>query len=535
MRWAPASNSISPYYIFEISITYKLLLKSLEDWFVPDCHRDSTDFIPAAHYRSRMRSPGRTIAIIGAGFSGTLLAVNLLRRASDEALRIVLIESRAEVGRGVAYRRDDRANLLNVPAARMSADSRDPMQFARFAKARDARCGADDYLPRQLYGEYLQALLLDACDAAPPSARFERIHARAESIFRIDLKGPYLVSLSNQQRLLADDVVLACGDPPPTTAASAAAIEQHRAYVRDPFGDRTLRADAQTLLLIGTGLTMADVAIAAASLNPNLRIHALSRHGLLPAQQVSSAHAAVSGEFLSRLSAAAPTARSLVRAFRALQSDLEAAAKGDWRDAVNVARQAAPDLWRRMPLSERARFLRHVRVHWDIHRHRMPPSVASQLNALRRSGRLQIHAGHLLPMSAQGERIAVKWRERGSQGLRSLLVDQVVNCSGAHGRLKQTRDGLLAGLVAGGLAVPDALGLGLTTGPAGALIDSEGRVARHLYYVGPMLRARHWEATAVGELRGYVESLAQALVPLNSSESTPLIAPSRRLDQFAFE
>jgi uncharacterized NAD(P)/FAD-binding protein YdhS len=480
-----------------------------------------------------MRSPVRTIAIIGGGFSGTVLTVNLLRRASSAALRIVLIESRPQIGRGVAYRRDECAHLLNVPAARMSAESHDPLQFARFAQARNARWQPDDFLPRRLYGEYLQALLVNACDSAPPHVRFERIQARADAVFRIDPRGPYLVSLSNQQRLLADDVVLACGDPPPANPASAAAIERHPAYLCDPFRDRALRANAQTMLLIGTGLTMADVAIAAASLSPDIRIHALSRHGLLPAEQTTGAHGVPSAEFTSRLPRGALTARSLLRAFRAFPAQL------DWREAVNAARQSAPELWQRLPLPERARFLRHLRVHWDVHRHRLPPAIAARLRFMRQTGQLQIHAGQLAPMSASGERIAVQWRERGSGASRSLLADQVINCAGTDRRLRQTRDPLLAGLLADGLAEPDALGLGWRTGTHGALIDRDGIAAEHLYYLGPMLRAEHWEATAVGELRGHAERLAQALTRVRASdsesESAPLIAPARRLDQLALE
>ena len=58
----------------------------------------------------------------------------------------------------------------------------------------------------------------------------------------------------------------------------------------------------------------------------------------------------------------------------------------------------------------------------------------------------------------------------------------------------------------------DPSGLGWLTGLHGALIDRDGRAARHLYYLGPMLRAAHWEATAVGELRVHAQQLAAALV-----------------------
>jgi uncharacterized NAD(P)/FAD-binding protein YdhS len=462
-----------------------------------------------------MRSPGRTIAIIGAGFSGTVLAVNLLRRAAAGPTRIVMVEPRAELGRGVAYQNDWYPHLLNVPAERMSAESREPLQFARFAQARDAQHRADEFLPRRLYGQYLQQLLASAMQAAPPHVIFERVQARADAVFRIEPTGPYLVSLSNQHRILADDVVLACGNPPPANPASAVPIADHPAYVCDPFRDAALRAQAQTMLLIGSGLTMVDVAIAAASLNPGIQIHAISRHGLLPAAQTSQASSAVVGDLMSRLPLGANGARALLRAFRSLLADIECRA-GDWRDAINIARQAAPVLWQRMPLAERTRFLRHLRAYWDVHRHRMPPAIEAELTRLRQAGQLHVHAGYLQPMSSSGAHIHVQWRSRGRNSLQSLVADRVINCAGSDQRLSKTGDPLLQSLMADGVAVADPLGLGWRTGEYGALIDRDGVAAEHLFYIGPMLRAEYWEATAVGELRGHAEGLAGALMRVNA-------------------
>jgi uncharacterized NAD(P)/FAD-binding protein YdhS len=258
---------------------------------------------------------------------------------------------------------------------------------------------------------------------------------------------------------------------------------------------------------------MADVAVATAALNPSVCIHAVSRHGLLPAAQtVSASPPAAVADLSSRLPPGPVSARLLLRAFRSLVSDMEAGA-GDWRDAVNVARPAVPQLWSGMSVRERARFLRHARAYWDVHRHRMPPAIDRELERLRCNGQLQVHAGHLQPLTASGDRIVAQWRVRGSATTVSLEVDRVINCAGTDRRLTRSRDPLLQGLMADGLAVPDTLGLGWRTDEHGALIDRSGRVGRHLYYVGPMLRARHWEATAVGELRGHVERLAQVLIP----------------------
>jgi uncharacterized NAD(P)/FAD-binding protein YdhS len=477
-----------------------------------------------------MRSPVRTIAIIGGGFSGTVLAAGLLRRPPAEPTRIVLIERRAQVGRGVAYQATVHEQLLNVPAGRMSADPGDPLQFARFAQAHDPANAAQRFLPRELYGEYLQDVLRQAMQAAPAQVVFEHIRAEAIALHRIDTNGPYLVGLSGQRQLLADDVVLACGDPPPADPAWAAAIAGHPAFLGDPHREGALYAGCRRMLLIGTALTMADVAVAAAALNPDIEIHALSRHGLLPAVQSAAATqgaAPIDGaaaaqpvpDFLAYLADGPVGARHLLRAARALLRDLRRRG-GDWLEVVNAARAAAPTLWQRMPGEERRRFLRHVRAHWDVHRHRMPPAIGERLARLRQAGGLQIHAGHLLQLEDAGGRLRARWRPRGSAAAREITVDRVINCTGTDRRLTRTQDPLLRGLLASGLAVPDPLGLGWLTGAHGALIGRDGSAARHLFYLGPMLRADHWEATAVGELRVHAQRLAAALAPVTNRSTS---------------
>ena len=200
----------------------------------------------------------------------------------------------------------------------------------------------------------------------------------------------------------------------------------------------------------------------------------------------------------------------LLRAFRGCLREAERCG-GDWRDAINAARHAAPALWQHLGASERKRFLRHLRSRWERHRHRLPPPVSSRLEQLRASGRLRLHAGAILGVEAEAGRWRVRWRARGEARVRELLADRIIDCTGCHGRLASTREPLLRELLRAGLALPDALGLGLRTAGNGALVGPGGRVSRHLFYLGPMLRADHWEATAVAELRVHAARLAEQL------------------------
>jgi uncharacterized NAD(P)/FAD-binding protein YdhS len=88
----------------------------------------------------------------------------------------------------------------------------------------------------------------------------------------------------------------------------------------------------------------------------------------------------------------------------------------------------------------------------------------------------------------------------------------VVNATGPDYALRRSADPLLNSLRAAGLVSEDALDLGLRTALHGACVDAQGIASRHLYYLGPMLRADHWEATAATELRNHAEKLAAHLV-----------------------
>src|SRR5437763_16408704 len=89
------------------------------------------------------------VAIVGGGFSGTILAAQLARRGIGS----VLIDGSGRLGRGVAYSTTESAHLLNVPAEAMSAWSGEPEHFA----AQFAAEGGDrrDFAERRQFGRHL--------------------------------------------------------------------------------------------------------------------------------------------------------------------------------------------------------------------------------------------------------------------------------------------------------------------------------------------------------------------------------------------
>ena len=357
-----------------------------------------------------------TIAIVGGGFCGTVLAANLLRRPPADATDIILIERGPAVGRGVAYAAREFPYLLNVPAARLSADSEDDLQFLHFAQRRMPDAGGEDFLPRALYGDYLQDLLARAERAAPAHVRLLRIAGEVRRVVPRggDGGGTYVAEFSDRPPIAAERVILALGNPPPAPLPWATAIRDHPAYRHDPWDlPKTLSAE-HSVLIVGNGLTMADAASALtqhAARAPML--HTISRHGVVPLPQTEFRPSAVRGNGEALL-ARADSLRKVLAMIRELTREVELRG-GDWREVVTFVRHLAPTLWQRLPDAEKRRFVRHLQVHWGAHRHRLPPQLAERLAALRRSGRLRVNAGRIDKVIPVGRQLQVSWRARGGK------------------------------------------------------------------------------------------------------------------------
>ena len=113
--------------------------------------------------RSEKRGPPTiAIAIIGGGLSGAVLAAQLLQR-SDPSFSVAVVEKTSSVGRGLAYGTECRSLLLNVRARNMSALADQADHFLRWARSNyDPATGPGTFLPRAVYGHYVQSVLNEA-------------------------------------------------------------------------------------------------------------------------------------------------------------------------------------------------------------------------------------------------------------------------------------------------------------------------------------------------------------------------------------
>jgi uncharacterized NAD(P)/FAD-binding protein YdhS len=442
-----------------------------------------------------------TVAIIGGGFTGAALAAQLLREG-DRSVSVVVIERGPSRGRGVAYGTQYGWHLLNVPSCNMSAFADDPDHFLRWARKNyDSRVEAGSFLPRRVYGQYLETILRDAEEAHPGQLRW--VCDEAGSIVRS--KNETHILLRSGGTVIADKVVLALGNFPPSNPPLPGRSVSSERYVSFAWSAGALRGveKENSVLLVGTGLTAVDLAVALRAKEFRGTIHLLSRRGFLPHTHKPSV---CWPAFWDKGSP--KTIRGLTRLVRQQVRD----ASGDWRAVIDSMRPFTQDIWKSLPENEQRRFLRHVRPYWEVHRHRIAPEIGGLIGYQLANHQIQAHAGRVTNFQEDGGGVTVTYKDRKSGKEEHLRVDRVINCTGPETDCRRLDDPLLTSLWIQRMARPDRLFLGLDVDENGALIDAQGEPSKFLFAVGPSRKGSLWETTAVPEIRGQVAGVVRHLL-----------------------
>jgi uncharacterized NAD(P)/FAD-binding protein YdhS len=453
-------------------------------------------------------SPGSapTVAVIGGGFSGSVFAMKF-GRAQPQA-RVILIERDRRVGRGLAYGACAPDHLLNVPVSRMELGL--TPGFAEWlAQRRDllgdalAESGgnlSDAFVPRELFGTYLEERVADA------ALRDGLNIVRGEAVGLLDFPARGVL-LADGREIVADIVVLATGNLPPRAPASKDSWLYDTAhFVPDPWASDAfagLAPDAPVILL-GTGLTMVDVALKLAGSGHTGPMHAISRRGYLPLAHRAGGQWSA---FHEPRHHASPLALMRLLRGEAKKADAQ---NIPWQRVMDAMRPAVAQVWDGWSITEREQFLRHLRPRWDIHRHRMAPRIAQRLEALIARGQLDIRGGRILAIRRNGALVDVTVRTRGTKTEQVLSAARVINCTGPRSDLARLAFPVLADLRKRGLITPDPLGLGIETQDCAAF-GSAGHVSSWLYALGPLTRPNWWEVVAVPEINAQIDRLVEDL------------------------
>jgi uncharacterized NAD(P)/FAD-binding protein YdhS len=460
------------------------------------------------------------IAIIGGGFSGAALAWHLRKKGATAD--VVVIEPHAAIGCGLAYGTTDPAHRINVPATRMIIDADDAEHFHRWLidtgyPATDKRAAMADgrlFPTREAFGRYVAEQVRSLSPAIT--------HLRAKAVSASETENGFHIVCDNGATVDAAIMVLAICHAPPAVPASLRSLRSHPRFFPDPWSKDLLPSLSPNdrILIVGTGLTMADVVASLERAGHRGKIVAVSRRGLRPQPHTDNL-SVFEGDFTSP-----PVTQAAALSRRVRRAVIEAARDGlPWQIVLNRVHEQGQPIWQNLSAPARRRLLRHLRPYWDTHRFRIAPQVHETIEKLVAYGMLDIRAASVKANygtldiraapprnSATSHAITVDLRPRHTPEWAPETFDAVILATGpAHA---VTADPLLSSLNANGLVQADALGLGIAVDRLGRAISHRNKPDPRLFVASPLARGTFGELMGISDLSAYAEKIAGRIAAL---------------------
>ena len=446
------------------------------------------------------------VAILGFGFSGLMAAANLVRESSAPLTAYLIAPEHS--GRGVAYSTSHTGHLLNVRAANMGAWVDAIEDFSRWVESDEGkyqcaargiapRPGKSDFAPRALYGDYLESIWRSTQNAA----RDKNITLKAvlATATRVTSNDALAVMTDRGDAIEVDRVILATGNAVKPIFTQLAP----EVMVQNPWQltEAMVRALLGPVALIGLGLTAVDTVLSLRAYGYQGTIYALSRNGVFPRAHADGLHPYTLDKealFTCR------TASALLHFTR------EAMARhpDDWREVIDSFRPHTQTLWQKLPADAQARLLKRAFTLWNVHRHRMAQSIATQIDTEIAAGTLRVMSARSMHAVMEGATPTLTVRARNGQE-EILKPSRIVNCTGIELNLAKSTQGLLPQLLRDGLAEAHATGAGFAADKNFALW---GAAYPNIYAIGTPMTGQFLESTAVPELRVQAASVAKKIV-----------------------
>jgi len=445
------------------------------------------------------------VVIVGGGFSGAAAAVQIVRR-SAEAVAVTVVEPREEVGRGLAYSATDPDHRLNATVDRHALEPDDPHAFERWvasqalaqrdpeARLPDGRC----FPRRHDFGSFVADTV--RAHAALPNGSSIR-HVRDEAMSAVPHGTGWHVHTAAGQALRADLLIVATGNPPPRWPGFVSErAATRRGAIGNPMDTARLHAEiapTDRVGVLGSGLTALDVISTLLRGGHRGPITVLSRRGLRPrgqpsAQDLSALQSArgvfdapggpVPG-FIADLGPA-PTMRALLRSLReCVRADV--AAGRPWHAAFGALRDGVWQFWPGVPEREKQRFVRHLKVWYDVHRFLSAPQNEAIVQSAAQAGAVRFRAARVLQIDATPDARALQATllERGHSQVTDEAFDAWINCTGIDG--SGTHNPFLNALRAGGWLQPGPAGLGFALDGHLCALGRDGVARDTLRVIGP--------------------------------------------------
>ncbi|MGL2965023.1 FAD/NAD(P)-binding protein [Flavobacterium sp. XGLA_31] len=457
----------------------------------------------------------KTIGIIGAGFSGTMTAVQLIEKSTTPC-EIIVINERETLNKGFAYNPYSDKHLLNVIAGKMSAFPDNQDHFLDWVMEResfsdkDRTLIANSFLPRKLYGEYL----VSVWNTYLKIAQTKNITVTVIDSFVVDLdprEESVQLWLDNNQMLTVDECVIASGNlVPRNPRIKNPDFYQSPNYFQNPWKADSVQNTNPDLpvLIVGNGLTMVDTVVGLMEQGFKNDIYSISPNGfnILPHRHNGLKYTKLIEELREDMSLfdLVKLVHKHIKAVREYGATAE--------PVIDSLRPFTQNLWKRFSTEEKSIFMSRLRHLWGVARHRIPIHTHDKLQQLRIDGKLKISSGRLLNFTEDQNVITVEYFDKKEHVVKTLKVSRIINCTGPETDLMNVEKSFLKNCLLKGILTQDSLKLGIVTNTdTFQIINAEGKTHSHLFTIGGNLKGELWESTAVNELRRQAENLVGQL------------------------
>lgn len=463
----------------------------------------------------------KTIGIIGAGFSGTMTAVQLIEK-STAPFEIILINEKDTLNKGFAYNPYSDKHLLNVITGKMSAFSAKPDDFVDWVmkkesfKDKDRTLIANSFLPRQLYGQYL----VDIWNEYKGIAASKNITITVIDSFVVDLEtsnDSVTLWLDNDLKLKVDDCIIASGNlVPRNPKIKNPDFYQSKNYFQNPWTIDSVENINPSLpvLIVGNGLTMVDTVVALMEQGFKNDIYSISPNGfnILPHRHNGLKYTKLTEELHEEM--------SLFEIFKLVKKHIKTAREygATAEPVIDSLRPYTQSIWKRFSTEEKSIFMSKLRHLWGVARHRIPIHTHDKLQKLRIEGKLHINSGKILNFTEGQDGIVVEYFDKKDQSIKTLKVSRIINCTGPETDLNNVDKSFLKNCLLKGILKQDPLKLGISTNTdTFQVMDAKDNPHSNLFTLGGNLKGELWESTAVNELKIQTENLAELLKVQNST------------------
>jgi uncharacterized NAD(P)/FAD-binding protein YdhS len=458
----------------------------------------------------------KKIGIIGAGFSGTMTAVQLIEQ-STEPCEIILVDEREALNKGIAYSPYSTRHLLNVIAGKMSAYPAEPDHFLDWVmqresfKDKDRNIIANSFLPRQVYGEYLCDVWEEAKRGA--ESKSIKIQVVISSVTDLDvLEDCILLRLDNNSELKIDSCVIATGNQlPRNPRIRTSSFYQSHNYFRNPWCIESVKGTKENVpvLIIGNGLTMVDTVFGLLEEGFKGEIYSISPNGfnILPHRHNGLKYSKLTEELRGDL-----TLFELVKMVnKHIKTVREYGTSAE--PVIDSLRSRTQEIWKSLSEKEKHIFMSRLRHLWGVARHRIPLHSHDKIQQLRIDGKLHIKSGKIIDMVESNEVVTVEYFDKKENEVKKIEVSRVINCTGPETNLEYIEESFLKKCVLKGVLTQDNLKLGIKSDSESFRVkNKDGVPDGRLFTIGSNLKGELWESTAVNELRSQAEKLAAELI-----------------------